>query len=109
MSALPTRIYFVGLCCVHGTDVWRTDVLSGLVALFARIGGFLGLHPWLLFMQQHFSIVGTGGYLPDRRISAEELDARLGLEAGWTRRHTGVISRFQRAPGQTATAMGCRA
>lgn len=60
-------------------------------------------------MQQHFEIIGTGGYLPARVITAEELDARLGLEAGWTARHTGVLVRHQRAPDENATMMGANA
>jgi len=60
-------------------------------------------------MQQHFRIAGTGGYLPARRITAAELDTRLGLAPGWTLRHTGVAVRHQSAPGETATAMGVRA
>ena len=56
-------------------------------------------------MQQHFRITGTGGYLPKKIISAAELDARLGLEPGWTLRHTGVATRHQRAPDETATDM----
>lgn len=60
-------------------------------------------------MQQHFRITGTGGYLPERRITADELDRRLGLAPGWTLRHTGVAVRHQRAPGENATRMGLRA
>ena len=57
-------------------------------------------------MQQHFRIAGTGGYLPKKIITAAELDARLGLAPGWTLRHTGVATRHQRAPGETAAVMG---
>jgi len=60
-------------------------------------------------MQQHFRIAGTGGYLPARQITAEELDTRLGLTPGWTRRHTGVHVRHQRAADEHATHMGARA
>ncbi len=60
-------------------------------------------------MQQHFDLAGTGTCLPAQQITAEELDARLGLAAGWTRRHTGVAVRHQCAPGETATALGVRA
>src|SRR5438552_1084277 len=56
-------------------------------------------------MKQHFRIVGTGGYLPKSIITAEELDLRLGLSSGWTRRHTGVAMRHRRAPNETATHM----
>lgn len=57
-------------------------------------------------MQQHFEIIGTGGYLPERIISSQELDERLGLDPGWTERHTGVTFRHQRAPHETGTTMG---
>lgn len=60
-------------------------------------------------MHQHFRITGTGGYLPERRVLAEELDQRLGLDVGWTLRHTGVAVRHQRAPEENATLMGCAA
>ena len=58
---------------------------------------------------QHFALAGTGVCLPAQRITAEELDTRLGLAAGWTRRHTGVAVRHQCAPGETATDLGIRA
>ncbi len=58
-------------------------------------------------MQQHFRITGTGGYLPAHVITAEELDRRLGLPAGWTRTHTGVAARRQRAPEENAAEMAC--
>jgi len=60
-------------------------------------------------MKQHFRIIGTGGYLPSIRIASEELDARLGLEAGWTRRHTGVATRFKRGPEETLGTMAVTA
>lgn len=60
-------------------------------------------------MLQHFRIIGTGGYLPEKSITADELDARLGLAPGWTERHTGVRVRHQRAPEQQATDLGVRA
>lgn len=42
---------------------------------------------------QHFAIAGTGLFLPPRRWSAEEIDQRAGLPAGWTRTHAGVLNR----------------
>lgn len=56
-------------------------------------------------MKQHFRIAGTGGYLPAKTITAEELDVRLQLDRGWTRQHTGVAVRHQRAPEETAATM----
>lgn len=46
-------------------------------------------------MNQHFRIAGSAGALPRRVIGADELDQRLGLEPGWTARHTGVLERHQ--------------
>jgi 3-oxoacyl-[acyl-carrier-protein] synthase-3 len=48
-------------------------------------------------MKQHFTIVGSARALPARVISSGELDQRLGLEPGWTARHTGVVTRHQTA------------
>jgi len=48
-------------------------------------------------MKQHFTIVGSARALPRRAVTAAELDQRLGLEAGWTARHTGVLVRHQAA------------
>lgn len=50
-------------------------------------------------MMQRFRILGTGGYLPPRRLSAEEVDQRAGLPPGWTRKQAGVLNRHEcRAP-----------
>lgn len=60
-------------------------------------------------MQQYFSITGTGGYLPQHIITAEELDVRLALPAGWTREHTGVAERRQRAADENAAGLARQA
>lgn len=39
------------------------------------------------------SVAGTGKYLPPKVVTAGEIDARMGLEPGWTQRHTGVLER----------------
>lgn len=38
-------------------------------------------------------IAGLGTFLPERRVSSEELDAAFGREPGWTARTTGVVER----------------
>lgn len=38
-------------------------------------------------------IASTGKYLPPQVITAAAIDARAGLETGWTQRHTGVTTR----------------
>jgi len=57
-------------------------------------------------MQQHFSIMGSARYLPRRRITAEELDTRLGLPSGWTLQHTGVAERFEARDDEGPETMG---
>ena len=42
---------------------------------------------------QHFRIRGTGRYLPDTIVTADEIDARCGVEPGWTMEHVGVVQR----------------
>jgi 3-oxoacyl-[acyl-carrier-protein] synthase III len=56
-------------------------------------------------MKQHFSIAGSARALPRTVIRAEELDRRLGLEPGWTARHTGVLERHQAAGPEEAEAL----
>ena len=56
-------------------------------------------------MHQHFRIAGSAHYLPAKRISAEELDARLGVPAGDTFRHTGVQYRHEAVWPETAATM----
>jgi len=59
-------------------------------------------------MRQHFRIVGSARYLPETRISAEELDQRLGLPTGWTLRHTGVLYRHQATEPEDGISMARR-
>ena len=56
-------------------------------------------------MRQYFIIKSSARYLPRTRITAEELDRRLGLRAGWTFQHTGVEQRFQASGEETAATM----
>jgi len=60
-------------------------------------------------MLQHFEIAGTGTYLPERRLSAEDVDGRYGLPAGWTREHVGVLTRYECAPPETLASMAAAA
>jgi len=59
-------------------------------------------------------IAGTGGYLPVRSLSNDELAAEHGLETSdaWIVERTGIRQRHIAAPGETASDMGaaaCRA
>jgi len=54
-------------------------------------------------------ILGTGEYVPGRRMASEDLDRRWGKAAGWTLEHTGVASRAFVEDGETAITMGVAA
>jgi 3-oxoacyl-[acyl-carrier-protein] synthase-3 len=56
-------------------------------------------------MKQHFTIVGSARALPECRVTAEELDQRLGLEPGWTASHTGVLVRHRTSGADEAAAL----
>jgi 3-oxoacyl-[acyl-carrier-protein] synthase-3 len=49
-------------------------------------------------------IAGLGAYLPERRVTNEELEARLGIPANWIERATGVRER-RYAGDETAAGM----
>ena len=53
-------------------------------------------------------VVGTGKYLPPQVVTAAEIDARMGLETGWTQRHTGVLER-RFVTTETAAFMAAKA
>lgn len=61
----------------------------------------------------HSRIVGLGHYVPERRVTSAELEQRLGLEAGWIVKRTGVAERRFAAPHEAvsdlAVAAGRRA
>lgn len=60
-------------------------------------------------MQQHFEIRGSGFYLPQRKLTAEDADARAGQREGWTRKHTGVLVRYECAAPETLATMAAAA
>ncbi|SFI62699.1 beta-ketoacyl-ACP synthase III [Thermoflavimicrobium dichotomicum] len=53
-------------------------------------------------------IMGVGRYLPKRKVTAEELDQRLGLEKGWVAKKSGVMVRHF-VDGETNSQMGALA
>lgn len=57
-------------------------------------------------MKQHFSIIGSARALPSRRLTADELDQRSHLPAGWTLQHTGVRFRYQAIDPENGTTLG---
>lgn len=54
-------------------------------------------------------ILGTGEYVPSRRVPSEDFDLRWGKPAGWTRRHVGIDHRYFADTGETASFMAARA
>lgn len=54
-------------------------------------------------------ILGTGEYVPSRRVQSTELDQRLGKAEGWTCEQTGVESRAFTGPGEDVVKMGAAA
>jgi len=57
-------------------------------------------------MKQHFKIIGTARQLPAKCITADELDARARLPAGWTLAHTGVRLRYEAVEPENAGTLG---
>ncbi len=53
-------------------------------------------------------LAGLGSYLPARRVTNAELEARLGIAPGWIERVTGVRER-RYANGETSAGMGAAA
>ncbi|BAU27725.1 3-oxoacyl-[acyl-carrier-protein] synthase-3 [Aneurinibacillus soli] len=59
-------------------------------------------------MERQIKLLGTGAYLPKRRVMAEELDRKLGMRDGWTVKKSGVAVRHY-VDGETASQMGAAA
>ena len=57
------------------------------------------------------TIAGCGGYLPERRLSNDELAALHGIATSdaWIRERTGIGFRHMAAPDETASDMGAAA
>ncbi|MEK0315618.1 beta-ketoacyl-ACP synthase III [Cohnella sp. 56] len=58
--------------------------------------------------QRKVKICGIGKYLPGRPVTDAEMDARLGVASGWTRKTSDVAVRYF-ADGETAAGMGAKA
>lgn len=54
-------------------------------------------------------ILGTGEFVPGRRVASAEFDRRWGKDPGWTFEHTGVASRAYLEPGDDVITMGVAA
>ena len=54
-------------------------------------------------------ILGTGEYVPSRRIESAEFDQRWGKSPGWTRRHVGIDYRHLAGPDEPGSLMAAHA
>lgn len=59
--------------------------------------------------RQNFRIAGSGRFLPPQQVSADEIDSRLGMPEGWTRKSTGVETRYECCPPHNILTMGAEA
>ena len=54
-------------------------------------------------------ILGTGEYVPSRRIESAAFDQRWGKPPGWTRRHVGIDHRYLAGPEEPGSLMAAQA
>jgi 3-oxoacyl-[acyl-carrier-protein] synthase III len=54
-------------------------------------------------------ILGHGHYAPERIVPNSEIELRLGLEAGWIKRRTGIEARRYAAPGEALSDIAIKA
>lgn len=55
------------------------------------------------------ALLALGHYAPARRVTNAEIEARLGLEAGWTERRTGIVERRFAAPDEALSDLAVKA
>ncbi len=55
------------------------------------------------------AILGHGHYAPERVVPNNEIEARLGLEAGWIKRRTGIDERRYAADGEALSDIAVKA
>jgi 3-oxoacyl-[acyl-carrier-protein] synthase-3 len=55
------------------------------------------------------TLFALGHYAPERRVTNAEIEARLGLEAGWTERRTGIRERRFAAPDEALSDIAVKA
>ncbi|CCB67649.1 MULTISPECIES: beta-ketoacyl-ACP synthase III [unclassified Hyphomicrobium] len=55
------------------------------------------------------AIVGHGHYAPERVVPNRQIEARLGLEAGWIKRRTGIDARRYAAEGEALSDIAVKA
>ncbi len=62
-----------------------------------------------LIMENHVKIAGMGKYLPERVVTSEEIEKKMGLEPGWAESKSGVRERHFVSDKETCSYMGARA
>jgi 3-oxoacyl-[acyl-carrier-protein] synthase III len=55
------------------------------------------------------TILALGHYAPERRVTNDEIESRLGLEAGWISRRTGIVERRFAADGEALSDLAVKA
>ena len=60
-------------------------------------------------MSRTARIIGLGHHVPARRVGNAQIEASLGLEAGWIEGRTGIRSRFWAEPGDTLSGLAAKA
>jgi 3-oxoacyl-[acyl-carrier-protein] synthase III len=55
------------------------------------------------------ALLALGHYAPERRVTNAEIETRLGLEAGWTERRTGIAERRFAAPDEALSDLAVKA
>ncbi|MBZ9765065.1 beta-ketoacyl-ACP synthase III [Mesorhizobium sp. CA8] len=60
-------------------------------------------------MNRTARIIGLGHHVPARKVGNAEIEASLGLEAGWIEGRTGIRSRFCAEPGDTLSGLAAKA
>ncbi|RFB74962.1 beta-ketoacyl-ACP synthase III [Methylovirgula sp. 4M-Z18] len=60
-------------------------------------------------MNRTARILGFGHHVPARKVANAEIEASLGLEAGWIEARTGILSRYWAEAGDTLSELAARA
>jgi 3-oxoacyl-[acyl-carrier-protein] synthase-3 len=60
-------------------------------------------------MIRNVKIISTGNYLPERVVTATELDEKMGLAPGWCEKKSGCVERRFASEHETSPFMGARA
>ena len=60
-------------------------------------------------MGSNSALLALGHYAPARRVTNAEIEARLGVEPGWTEQRTGIVERRFAAPDEALSDLATRA